>query len=90
MTRGDDAAFIETAGREGTSEPLFKTGLTKREWFAGLAMQGVISSDSAQKDLQRISDEKGIGGDVLIGQVAVRIADALIAALNAGGDKGEE
>lgn len=52
------------------------TGLTKREYFAGLAMQGIWSTNS--KDDITIEH---------IAEVAVKQADALIAALNGGGDK---
>lgn len=46
-------------------------GLTKREYFAGLAMQGILSHDS----WHRMSD---------VAIAAVNAADALIDALNQG------
>lgn len=48
-------------------------GLTKREWFAGLAMQGILASWPSNARMQT----ENTGG------LAVEFADALIAALNA-------
>ena len=45
-------------------------GLTKREYFAGLAMQGVLASDA---DQHRVAEE--------IAGIAVSQADALLAEL---------
>ncbi len=52
-------------------------GMTMRQYYAGLAMQGIVAGHLAQ------SDEKVIGeGDPsLIAQTAIALADALIAAL---------
>ena len=64
-TRSHDTAFP-------TSEP-GDPGLTKREYFAAMAM--AHSYDGRCKDFS------------LAAQSAVRAADALIDALNAGGDE---
>lgn len=69
---GDEAAFpfavpidVEQSGR-------FGFGLTKREYFAGLAMQGILANASV------VYKENGIK---LIASEGVRMADALLAAL---------
>lgn len=49
-------------------------GLTKREHFAGLAMQGFMQGFIANPDRQ-VSDQ-------IIANASTRLADALIAALN--------
>lgn len=48
-------------------------GLTKREYFAGLAMQGLLAADS-------YSDNDNWLG--LIAETSVNLSDALLAALN--------
>lgn len=49
-------------------------GLTKREYFAGLAMQGLLSNSSVIKDNNGKLDNYG--------KTAVELADALLEALN--------
>lgn len=49
-------------------------GLTKREYFAGLAMQGLLSNSSVIKDNNGKLDNYG--------KAAVELADALLEALN--------
>lgn len=61
MTDGKDAVY--SSGEQG---------LTKREYFAAMAMQGLCSHE-----------EIGLESETKIAKVAVRQADALIAALNA-------
>jgi len=60
--KGDDQAFPNRPGLVG--------GLTKREWFAAKAWQGILAS----------ADWDGSWSDVA--GYAVRAADALIAELN--------
>ena len=52
-------------------------GLTKREYFAGLAMQGVIQQCAGDRP------PAGMSRDQYFAVMAVHCADALIAALNA-------
>lgn len=47
-------------------------GLSKREWFAGLAMQGLMACPEGGNDLKESE----------IAEASVIVADALIAALN--------
>lgn len=58
------------------------TGLTKREYFAGLAMQGLISDVETLRMALRLEE---LGGGTLVTQIAksARLhADALIKELN--------
>lgn len=54
-------------------------GLSKREYFAGLAMQGIISSDWGKK---RINATESIIMLDQVSEAAVKAADALINELN--------
>jgi hypothetical protein len=51
------------------SEWTMVEGLTKRQWYAGLAMQGIITSESYT----------AIKSPVLIAELAFVVADAMIA-----------
>lgn len=62
-TRPNDAAFGSEYG----------SGLTKREHFAALAMQGILAATPSKLDLY--ADEE-------VASESLRHADALIAALN--------
>lgn len=73
-TEGNDLINqIETVERQGYSAPYADTysisGLTKREYFAAMAMQGMFASDPD------VETESVVNG-------AVQAADALITALN--------
>lgn len=73
---GDQMAFplIETNGNGETS---VATGLTKREYFAGLAMQGLIANSALLKE-----GSKGYTDDVELmrsyAEDAVVLADQLL------------
>ena len=73
-TKPHQAAFAtrETTTRYG------QPGLTKREWFAGLALQGIIAGGNSAEVLV-----EGLNRAAIDAQDAVVVADALIAALNA-------
>ena len=83
MTDGNDPAFSrasvfgEDEDRPGNVATYDDgaTGLTKREYFAAMAMQGIISDAETVRNVA--------SGPVPIQQVAVMYADALIDALNA-------
>lgn len=66
-------AFPHTEMCDDGSYFLSHLGLTKREYFAGLAMQGIVAS----------CNSRGVLMDTEIAPFAVKWADALIAALNA-------
>lgn len=66
----DDEAFIvhnNIRSEDGRSYQALSTGLTKREYFAGLAMQGLLADGACTR-----ANAAGC---------AVRCADALLAAL---------
>lgn len=75
MTNPNDSAYPMTAGplltEDGFTNPIHKEeyGLTKREYFAAMAMQGMLASDAE-------------GLAELKAEYAVAFADALIAKLN--------
>lgn len=71
-TKGCDMAYpIEAKGYE----PTF--GLTKREQFAAMALQGLISDGHTMWDNQSLQ-----GNPINIAQLSVEMADALINELN--------
>ncbi len=77
MSKGNDPAFPWTGG-----ERPFSDGLTKREYFAGLALQGMLSglptdipAEDAYPPLQAATD-------------AIAYADNLLAELEKGGGNG--
>lgn len=79
MTNGNDPAFsraeVPAEGRyEGSVSQI---GLTKREWFAGMAMQGLCAGSPVD-----ISEDKIVSW-------SISMADALIAALNQKPEEGK-
>jgi hypothetical protein len=86
MEKGHDEMFIEQISKQRPTDPqtpinaqLLKftdgtssvvVGLTKREYFAGLAMQAIISSPHREYDYEETAD------------YAIEHADALIIQLN--------
>lgn len=81
MTNGNDSAFSEvTTDLRGTSEgtPYGHTkshgGLTKREYFAAMALQGILANSGNHVD--------GMGDEEAHTKRAVGYSDALIEALN--------
>ena len=70
MTKGNDLAHpTDIIDPERQFEPEYHTGLTKREYFAAMAMQGMLAEQwwTSPENLARCSTEA---------------ADALIKALN--------
>lgn len=72
MTHSGDTAYPDNSG-------IGQYGLTKRELFAAMAMQGMVSSEWYSD----FAEGKGSLRD-RIAENAVRHADALIKALNEG------
>lgn len=83
MTNGNDAAFSRPAMRDEKGESQHddvlshdrEDGLSKREYFAAMAMQGIIAGYSATDWAHERAKEAAATG-------AVSVADALIEALN--------
>lgn len=79
MTKGNDAAYSRAGFALSPDDyDLGTDGLTKREYFAGLAMQGLLAqfSDHDQFGLPETNYPK-------LADEAVMVANALIKALNA-------
>lgn len=70
MTNPNDPAFIDAMG-EG-----FKNGLTKREYFAAMAMTGISIWDA------KVNDPINTGKIEELARACVAYADACIAELN--------
>lgn len=80
MTNPNDAAFAKSAFYQtDTSEK----GLTKREYFAAMAMQGILANGPTDKEGWDLSAEQ-------TAQVAVNHAEALIEILNKQHKDGKE
>jgi hypothetical protein len=60
---------IERAGEQFYTDIFSTGGLTKREYFAAMAMQGILASSADR-------------GETAAGNMAVKFADAIIQALN--------
>lgn len=77
-TNSEENAFACIAAWDGKF--IGSNGLTKREYFAGLAMQGILSHESFY---ERMFNE--VGEDKMVDKVSiasVNMADALLAALS--------
>jgi hypothetical protein len=61
------------------AQPEVCYGLTKREYFAGLALQAAMANERIRAEIQR--GEWGEGGDTLLAGYAIHMADALLAQL---------
>lgn len=81
MTNGNDSAFqfssIETEHTKEDGSKIWdmKYGLTKREQFAAMAMQGILSNPMVNE----LVKERGFNG---VADLAADHADALIESLN--------
>lgn len=71
-----------TNPNDPTNPDAMTAGLTKRELFAAMAMQGGLSNPETARDVQR--EQLPVGA---LAKLFVQMADALIAALN---EKGAE
>lgn len=82
MTNGNDKAFgdrtISTTVVEGKTESIvMPDGLTKREYFAAMAMQGLLAGF-----VERSLANEEADCSISVADDAVLMADALIEALN--------
>lgn len=86
---GGDSAFRGTVQewRDGVKHDVHGKGLTKREWFAGLAMQGLLSAVYGSKEMldeftrDEAAHRRHMTGCEAVTKVALNYADALIKAL---------
>lgn len=86
-TQANQPAFL-TYHQTGTG--LGHPGLTKRQHFAAMAMNGFLSADfKMQQCLLDMKIEAGVKTfEVAIAQLAVSVADALLKALEDGNNDG--
>ena len=78
-TKAHHAAFAQTDNRMSDEG----RGLSKREYFAALAMQGMLANSTAIKAVADMQAEGKRGSEYFAGS-AIELADALIAMLNGG------
>ena len=85
MTNGNDLAFSDTITKitsvSDKETTLRNPTLTKREYFAGLAMQGMLAS-GRNEAFNDIEDSTGIPSEDALAIASTEMADALIKALN--------
>lgn len=77
MTNPNDPAFPETSGENGAE---IKKGLSKREYFAAMAMQAIVSNPDYLKAIEYIRGNKN--GALAIAEYAEHLAMALIEELS--------
>lgn len=80
--KNDEPAFPCTTGSDGGV--MFR-GVSKREYFAAMALQGLASNQESLLANHDLLEHFGTDGiDKLQANKAVRLADALLAALKEG------
>jgi len=82
MTNGNESAMPLS---EFAYNMQYSSGLTKREYFAAMALQGICSTFSGSPNAERQAEKVGKTLSETMAVYAVDVADALINALN---DKG--
>lgn len=80
-TIGHEPAFASSAFSP-QDDIINQIGLTKREYFAALALQGLCFDAAWDKRLQQQCEENKTTTSIAIATYAVDLADALIDALN--------
>jgi len=63
------------------------TGLSKREWFAGMAMQGLLSDPNLGQNIDRDPEVSHLKLDIAVARISLAYADALIKKLGEKNDK---
>ena len=74
--------FVQMEGKPETARPtkyIWTGGMTLRDWFAGKAMQGLISTDVGWKVIIEQAKDKGIERAEVVADCAYELADALLA-----------
>lgn len=79
MTNGNESAMPLS---EFAYNMQYSSGLTKREYFAALAMQGLCATFSGSPNAERQAEKVGKTLSETMAIYAVDVADALINALN--------
>ena len=71
---------INPTGDHRDCEP--RGGLTKREYFAAMAMQGLLANARIAENMGKYEDQISQAKQVVIAKMAITNADALINELN--------
>lgn len=84
MTNPNDPAFPEAKVVEtnGTWINSISGGLTKREYFAAMAMQGIIGSSEFMRSIAEVAKKDPNSQTIILAQNALLYADAIIAELS--------
>lgn len=80
-----DAAFPAVSKRQvkDVIEETNHRGLTIREHFAAMAMEGMLANPERTREAEQVANEFDVKPPEAIARLATRCADALIEALNA-------
>ena len=80
---GEEAEFPVQEGMisGSTKEVPAASGLTKREYFAGLAMQAIVSA-TYMRMIQSYGHDRNASWEQTVAECAIKQADALLAALS--------
>ena len=76
MNNGDELAFSFVGDKNYGIEP--SSGLTKREYFAAMAMQGFVSCAEAMNQLRLIEERSDKNQSEMIAMISLGFADALL------------
>jgi len=79
MTKGNESAMPLS---EFAYNMQYSSGLTKREYFAAMALQGLCATFSGSPNAERQAEKVGKTLSETMAIYAVDVADALINALN--------
>ncbi len=67
-------------------EDLLVLPMTLREWYAGLALQGILANNDMIKAVARVAEQRELPVHKALAQTAIAYADNLLAELAKGGD----
>jgi hypothetical protein len=83
MTQPNDFAYPSNIiDPDGRFQPEYNTGLTKREYFAALALQGLCLEGAFSKRIDDQCEKAGTTTSQALAVYAVDLADELIKELN--------
>lgn len=52
--------------------------MTLRDWFAGMVLQGIMSSQASVKAAHELSEQRGFESDRMIARLAYQQADTML------------
>jgi len=62
-----------------------QNGMSIRDWFAGMALQGLLSPENAIPDMTKAAKKIGVGAFIFAARMAYGMADAMLAERDKGG-----